>query len=100
MSKHITPLEVAEATIAPIEELAVLCGLNAKAAYGWRRETKHRAAGDFPSANIIRQIYDHARARGIPLELRHLIYGASQDELAGLTGAPAPAPLPEQTAAA
>jgi len=81
-----TPLEVAEATIAPIEDLAVLCGLNSKAAYAWRRQTKHRAAGDFPSAMIIRKLYEHARVRGLRLELRHLIYGADRDELDALLG--------------
>ncbi|MGR3822686.1 MAG: hypothetical protein ACU0A5_08920 [Salipiger marinus] len=92
MSKHLTPVEVCERLIGPIERLALIGGLREKAAYAWRRGSKYRDPGDMPPrAN--RALLAYAAARGIPLSADHLIWGAPEVEIDrlvdGMRAAPA-----------
>lgn len=91
MSSNLTPLEVCERLIGTVEDVARAAGLGAKAGYGWRRASEWREAGDVPSARVMRQLLSHARLHGIPLTPEHLIFGASEAELAAL--------MPEKVAA-
>jgi len=66
------------------EQIAVAAGCKEKAAYHWRRERTGRAAGDLPSAGVMRNLLAHASARNIPLTADHLIWGASASEVDAL----------------
>ena len=83
MSTHLTPLNVTECLVAPIGELGELAGLNTKAAYNWASGSAWREAGDIPH-RALRNIHKHAQKNGIPLSLRHLVYGADWHEIAQL----------------
>ncbi|WP_289150250.1 hypothetical protein [uncultured Salipiger sp.] len=83
MDKHLTPVEVCERLIAPVERLSKIAGLNEKAGYVWRRASSWRDAGDMPS-RVNRALLAHAAARGIPLRPDHLIWGASEAEINAL----------------
>lgn len=80
MSIHLTPADVAECLIAPIEELGPMFGYSAKTAYHWRRPSKYRAAGDIPH-HAMRAILAHARRKRIPLTPEHMIWGAPWAEI-------------------
>lgn len=77
-------MQVCEALIGKPEQIADAIGLHPKAPYHWRNANSSRAAGDFPSAMVMRQLLAYAAARKIPLTAEHLIWGASEDELAEL----------------
>lgn len=80
MRAHLTPIEVCEALIGPIETVAVAAGLNRKAAYRWRAPSQYRDAGDIP-LRAARRLLTHAAAHGIPLTEAHLIWGAPRHEI-------------------
>jgi hypothetical protein len=82
MTDHQSPTDVVLRLFGGIEATAAACGMKPKSPYVWRRAVKGRAAGDLPSANIMRKLLAHARAHGIPLTPEHLIFGASEKELA------------------
>lgn len=84
MSKHLAPVTVAERLFGSIERVSEICGNRAKAGYNWRWPSSSADAGDFRSMRHVRAVYEHARRAGIPLELRHLVYGASEDDVAAL----------------
>lgn len=86
MSKHHTPLEVCEALIGKPDVIAAICGVNEKAPFGWRRAADRREGGDIPSAVHQRALLAHAVAHGIPLTADHLIWGATDAEIAALRG--------------
>jgi len=88
MSAHLTPLEVLDRLFGGLEEVSRIAGYHPKNAYKWRHPSKTRAAGDLPSASLMRALLVEARARGIPLEHRHLIDGADAAEIDALTRAP------------
>ena len=88
MSSHLTPFEVTIRLFGSSEEVSTIAGLHPKSAYGWQAASKWRDAGDFPSARVMRALLVEARARGIPLEHRHLIDGADAAEIDALTRAP------------
>ncbi len=88
MSNNLTPLAVCERLIGPYPVIAAICGYKAKSPYVWLRPSKGRAAGDFPSSRIIRQILAYAAARSIPLTAEDLIWGADADELAARLATP------------
>lgn len=90
MGKHITPLEVAERLVGPIEEVGEIVGLHRKSPYVWRRPSREREAGDLPSAPIMRRLLAHSDAHGLGLTADHLIRGASQDEIDAILAARAP----------
>lgn len=80
MSKHLTPLEVCEWLLAPIEELAMIAGASQKAGYPWRRSSGWRDAGDMPPrAN--RRLLAWAARHERPVTADHLIWGAPLDEV-------------------
>lgn len=64
------------------ERLGVIAGLHPKSAYHWRNERKGRAAGDLPTASIMRALLTHSAAHQLGLTADHLIWGASEDEVA------------------
>ena len=84
MTYNLTPMQVCERLIGKPEAIGLAAGLGEKAAYHWRNSRKGRAAGDLPAASVMRALLVHAAARGIPLTADHLIWGASEDELAAL----------------
>jgi len=87
MTLHLTPLQVCERLIGKPEQIASAIGLHEKSAYHWRNARTGRAAGDLPSATVMRALLAYAAARQIPLTAEHLIWGASEDELAALIAA-------------
>ncbi len=89
MSYNLTPLQVCERLIGPLDRLSAICGLRQKAGYLWRKPAKGRDAGDFPAARHQRRLLAHAAARGIPLTADHLIWGAPADEIDQLVAAAA-----------
>ena len=84
MSNNLTPVEVCERLIGPLDILATVVGYGEKAGYLWRKDAKGRDAGDFPSARIQRRLLAYAAARQIPLTAEHLIWGASAEEIEAL----------------
>ena len=92
---HLTPLQVCEALIAPLPELEALLGYKPKAGYTYRRAGMGRAAGDLTPI-IMRRLLGHARQRGIAITERHMIWGASAEEVARLS---ARSRLPSETSA-
>jgi hypothetical protein len=92
MGRHLTPVEVCERAFSNIEVLAQIIGRDSKTGYGWRRPSKFADAGDFRSMRHVRALHIHALQNNIPLKLEHLIYGASEDEVAALLAAAPPLP--------
>lgn len=86
MSAHLTPTDVAERLFGSLEAVSVAAGYHPKTAYKWHlpSRTNYREAGDIPSAAVMRRLMRAAQEHGIPLELRHLVYGADADEIARL----------------
>lgn len=84
MTHNLTPMQVCERLIGKPEQIAAAIGLQEKAPYHWRHARAGRAAGDLPSATVMRALLAHAAARRIPLTAEHLIWGTSEDELARL----------------
>ncbi|WP_420415809.1 hypothetical protein [Marinovum algicola] len=82
-SKHLTPLQVCERLVGPIEALGPIAGLGEKAAYHWRQPSRIRDAGDIPS-KAMRAILSHAAARELPLTEAHMIWGAPEAEVVQL----------------
>lgn len=86
MSMHLTPIEVVERLIAPVEDLGELAGLNAKAAYHWRSGSKVRDPGDIPVRHA-RRFLDHSDRHGLGLTAQHLIRGATEAEIDAILNA-------------
>lgn len=55
---------------------------------GRDRTSVSRWTGDLPSTEIMRRVLAHARAWNLPLDERHLIWGASVEELDALAPPP------------
>ena len=87
MTNHLTPLEVCERLIGKPEVLAEICGLHVKSAFPWRRSSKWREAGDLPSVKIMQRLLTHSAAQGLGLTAEHLIWGASEAEVAAILAA-------------
>lgn len=83
MSRHLTPLQVCERLIAPVKGLGVRLGFHPKSAYAWREGSRLRGPGDMP-ARANRRALEVAERIGAPLVARHLIWGASEDEIEAL----------------
>lgn len=86
MSRHLTPLEVVERLIAPAKHLGGRLGYHAKSAYHWRAGSRWRDPGDMPPAANRRALLV-AELVGAPLVPRHLIWGASAEEIEALEAA-------------
>lgn len=80
---HLTPLEVCERLIGSLDAIGRAAGVKSKAPYHWRRASAGRAAGDIP-INRARALLTWCGQRGIPLTAEHLIYGATEAEVARL----------------
>lgn len=80
--------------MGPPERVGPILGLNSKATYLWRRASGSRDAGDIPSARQMRRLLAHSAAGNLGLTADHLIWGASEDEIAAvLTARAAPTGL-------
>ena len=84
MGKHLTPVDVVERFMGRPEDFGPAIGLNRKTAYTWRKSSDIRDAGDLPSMRTARQLLALAAERGLPLTAEHLIFGASEAEIAAL----------------
>ncbi len=90
----LTPMQVVERLIGPPEVTGPAVGYGTKAAYHWRNPRTGRAAGDLPSAEVMRRLLAHSEAHGLGLTAEHLIRGAAEAEVEAILaqrGAPAPA---------
>lgn len=79
MSKHLTPIQVAERILGGIERVATICGRHPKAGYIWRRGSSSRAPGDLPDTGMMRTLLDYCEARSLPLDPVWLIRGAPSE---------------------
>lgn len=94
MTHNLTPMQVVERLIGKPEQIAAVVGYKEKAAFPWRNASKNRAAGHFPSTMIMQRILTHSDAHNLGLTAQHLIWGASEAEVAQILAqrsAPAPA---------
>jgi hypothetical protein len=82
MKQELTPLEVCKRLIGPLGVIAEIIGYGPTAPYLWEKPAQNRAAGDLPSANIMRQLLDHSEANSLGLTASHLVRGAPEDEIA------------------
>lgn len=80
MSNNLTPVQVCERLIAPIEVLSEMSGFGKKYGYAWRRPAKTRDAGDMPP-RVNRTLLAHSKKMGLGLTAEHLIRGATQAEI-------------------
>lgn len=78
---HLTPVQVCERLIGPPEVLGPAIGFGTKAAYHWRNSRDRRAAGDLPSADVMRRLLAYSDAHGLGLTPAHLIHGAPLAEV-------------------
>ncbi len=88
----LSPLQVVERLIGPPEAIGRAISISEKAAYHWRNQRTYRAAGDLPSADVMRRLLAHSEANNLGLTAEHLIRGAAEDEIAAILaarGAPA-----------
>lgn len=76
-----TPLEVCEALFGGYEAVAKAVGHSKNAPLNWRHASSSRAAGDFPSATVMRKLLDHSDQRRLGLTATHLVRGASRAEV-------------------
>lgn len=74
-------MQVVERLIGPPEVTGPAVGYGTKAAYHWRNPRTGRAAGDLPSAEVMRRLLAHSEAHGLGLTAEHLIRGASAEEV-------------------
>lgn len=93
MSHNLTPMQVCERLIGKPEQIAVAAKTQEKAPYHWRHERTGRAAGDLPSATVMRNLLDFADTHRIPLTADHLIWGATEAEVAALQAMMRAAPM-------
>lgn len=87
MSYNLTPLDVCKRLIGREDEIAAICGISAKAPYGWGRQTVWRDAGDISSARYQRRLLAHSIRCGLGLTAEHLIRGASAAEIDAILAA-------------
>lgn len=88
MTSHLTPTDVVERLIGGFDIIASIVGRDEKSMFNWRRASGLREAGDIPGTPLMRKLLNHARENGIPLTAEHLIFGASEAEIAALTAQP------------
>lgn len=80
MSSYLTPLEVCQKLIGPLDRLAHIAGVTAKSPYHWKRPSKTRAAGHLPP-NVLVAMLAHVEGRRLPVTARDLVLGMSEDEM-------------------
>jgi len=86
MSKHLTPTDVALRLFGGAKGVGLVIASHEKTPLAWKRGSQWREPGDIPSTRIMRLLLASAKFRGIPLTAEHLIYGASEAEMAALSG--------------
>lgn len=74
-------MQVVERLIGPPEVTGPAVGYGTKAAYHWRNARTGRAAGDLPSAEVMRRLLAYSEANGLGLTADHLIRGADEAEV-------------------
>lgn len=84
MSKHFTPTDVAFRLFGGAKGISLIIGGHEKTPFAWKHPSKYRKAGDIPSTAIVRTLLAVAEQRRIGLTAEHLIYGASEADLAAL----------------
>lgn len=87
MSYNLTPLDVCKRLIGREDEIAAICGISAKAPYGWSRAAVWRDVGDIPSARYQRRLLAYSARLGLGLTAEHLIHGASAAEIDAILAA-------------
>jgi hypothetical protein len=88
MSSNLSPVDVSFRLFGGYKGVAGVLGMSEKSPLAWKRPSKYREAGDFPNTSILRTLLAAARQRRIPLTADHLIYGASEAEIAALLTVP------------
>lgn len=84
MRKHLTPLQVCERLLGPLEQLGPIVGTHAKAPYMWRKASKFHAPGDIRSARHMRKLLAYSDRMGLGLTPLHLIEGADEAEVSSI----------------
>lgn len=87
MTYDLTPMQVCERLIGKPERIAVAASCHEKAPYHWRRERHGRSAGDMPSMQVVRALLTFSGTHNLGLTADHLIWGASEDEVAAILAA-------------
>lgn len=87
MKHELTPLEVCERLIGPLQVIAEVIGYGPTAPYLWEKPAKNRDAGDLPSAIIMRSLLAHSTAHRLGLTAEHLIWGAEVAEIEAILAA-------------
>ncbi len=84
IEQHLTPADVVARLIGPSAVVAEIVGRDRTAVVKWRNATLRRAAGSIPGDEEKRALLSYAQEHGIPLTAEHLIWGATEAELAAL----------------
>ena len=84
MSEHLTPTDVIHRLFGGPSGVQAIIGGHVKTTFKWKHGSKFRDAGDIPSARTMRTLLAVAKQRRIGLTAEHLIYGASEAEIAAL----------------
>ena len=87
MKQELTPLEVCVRLIGPLGVLAEVIGYGPTAPYLWERASRSRPAGHFPSSLIMQRLLTHSAANRLGLTADHLIWGATEVEIAEILAA-------------
>jgi hypothetical protein len=95
MGKHVTPTEVVERLIGKPDVIGKIAGVDGKAPYQWRTARGLRAAGDIPYTSHMRALLAHSTAHDLGLTADHLIWGASEAEIAAILAARTAPALPD-----
>lgn len=66
------------------EVLAEIVGSHEKAPFKWKNGSVWRDPGDLPSTRHQRKLLTWARKHAVPLTAEHLVFGASEAEVAAL----------------
>jgi hypothetical protein len=87
MKQQVPPLEVCFRLIGPHAVIADIIGYGPTAPYLWERGARNRDAGDLPSTPIMRALLAHSATRQLGLTADHLIWGATEAEIAEILAA-------------
>jgi hypothetical protein len=87
MTRDLTPLEVCERLVGPIEVFGPIAGVGCKAPYNWRHARGLRQSGEIPYDHYKRALLAHSDRHGLGLTAEHLIRGASQAEIDAILAA-------------
>ena len=93
MKQQVPPLEVCFRLIGSHAVIAEIIGYGPTAPYLWERGARNREAGDLPSTPIMRALLTHSAAHALGLTAEHLIWGASEAEVAGILATRAAPPV-------